>query len=141
MTQKNHNILIEYKDTAMIYRITKISNRKIIEVDEMFDDPILAKKFFDSLVQNIEYAEGFSANVSKSEKNKVQGYQAVYIASFGNLGVEVGFSIRPIVGQFKNLIEYTQTWQTGEDDYIEALVSPDEAQPKTFMERLLAFIK
>lgn len=141
MTQKNHNILIEYKETSMIYRITKISNKKIIEVDEIFDDPRLAKKFFDALVHNIEYSEGFSANVSKSEKNKVQGYQAVYIASFGNLGVEVGFSIRPIVNQFKNLIEYTQTWQTGEDSPVEVLVSPDEVQPKTFKERILAFLK
>lgn len=137
MTQKHNNILLEYKQTEFMYRITKIRNKNIVELDEIFSDPNLARKFFDALVSNVEFNEGFSSTISASKKNKIQGYPAIAVATFGNLGIEVGLSIRPIVDQFKNLREFAE-WETTEGEYI---IATAEDKPKGFMEKLKSLIR
>lgn len=138
MAQNTNNILIKYKEDKILFRILKIKNNNILEVDELVENKQLAEDLLNNLVTNTEKQYGFKGQYSHSSKNKIFGDKALIVVTFGNLGLQVVMSVKPVVTSFENLKE---VHIASEDDYITINnETPSSTEKKGLLDKIKSFI-
>lgn len=137
MSQNKNNIIIYYREDKVLFRVTKIRNGTIVEVDELLEDEAMANDFVNHLVANTESQYGFTGQYSESPKNRILGEKALLLVKFGNLGIEIGISVKPLIRTFENLKD---VHIATESDYLQiAQPQKEPVKKKSFLDRLFSF--